>query len=176
MSLLTSLPVTTSPTYDGLPPLLAQDLAPFGQQITSFMSTLQQIVNSQDGIDHPSGSPTTLAMAEQNSYEPLSFLGRLFQAMTLDGASLQKITNVFSGNNVTNWTNPFGALMSMGQMLIITSFIALGTMALLQSATGGFFTALGLAATGNLAGSAAALAGHAVISFLAVPSTLLCYR
>ena len=169
LSLLTSVPVTTSPTYDGLPPSLASDLAPFGQQITSFMSTLQQVVNSQDGINHPSGSPATLAMAQQNSYEPLSFLGRLFQAMTLDGASLQKITAVFSGTNVTNWTNPFGALMSMGQMLIITSLIALGTTALLQSATGGFFAAVGLAATGNFAGSAAAIAGHAVVSFLAVP-------
>ena len=44
LSLLTSLPVTTSPTYDGFPPSLAQDIAPFGAQITSFMSTLQQVV------------------------------------------------------------------------------------------------------------------------------------
>jgi conjugal transfer/type IV secretion protein DotA/TraY len=169
LSLLTSLPVTTSPTYDGLPPSLMQDMAPFGAQITQFMSTLQQMVNSQDGIDHPSGSPATLAMAQQNSYEPLSFLGRLFQAMTLDGASLQKLTAGFGQTNLANWTDPFGGLMSAGQTLIITSLIALGATALLQSATGSFFAALGMAVTGNVGGSAAALAGHAVISFIAVP-------
>jgi conjugal transfer/type IV secretion protein DotA/TraY len=169
LSLLTSLPVTTAPTYDGFPPSLAQDMAPFGAEITSFMSTLQQVVNSQDGIDHPSGSPATLATAQQASYEPLSFLGRLFRAMTLDGASLQKLIAIFGQTNATIWTDPFGALMSTGQTLIITSLIALGATALLQSVTGSLFAALGMAATGNFGGSAAALAGHAVISFIAVP-------
>jgi conjugal transfer/type IV secretion protein DotA/TraY len=89
--------------------------------------------------------------------------------MTLDGASLRKLTAVFGQANVGNWKDPFGALMSTGQTLIVTSLIALGATALMQSTTGSFFAALVSAAHGDVPGALGAIAGHAIVSFLAVP-------
>ena len=76
----------------------------------------------QSGRHRPSLRKPDHARDASRSVTSLSdVLGRLFRAMTLDGASLQKLIAIFGQTNATIWTDPFGALMSTGQTLIITS-------------------------------------------------------
>ncbi len=168
LSLLTALPVVTGPTWDGLPSSMSYDLAPFEAQIGGFMSTLQTVVNSQDGIDQPSGSPSTLAGAEDNN-QGLSLLDKVFRQLNLNGNSTNLTMKLFSQSNANVWTDPFGSLMSLGQTLIIIALSGIGIAAVLSSATLATGSAIFNILTFNWGAAAASVAGHAIVNFLAMP-------
>jgi conjugal transfer/type IV secretion protein DotA/TraY len=88
--------------------------------------------------------------------------------MNLTNAVLQKITG-FILPQTQIWTDPFGGLMSMGQLLINTSLIAMGAAAILSSATASTGAAIWSALTFNWGAAAATVAGHALMSFLGTP-------
>jgi conjugal transfer/type IV secretion protein DotA/TraY len=168
LSLLTALPVVTGPTWNGLPSSMSYDLAPFEAQVASFMSTLQTVVNTQDGIDQPSGSPSTLAGAEDNN-EGLSLLDKIFRQLNINGNATNLTMKLFDQTNAQIWTDPFGSLMSLGQTLIIIALSGIGIAAVLSSATLTTGTAIFNVLTFNWGAAAAEVAGHAVVSFLATP-------
>jgi conjugal transfer/type IV secretion protein DotA/TraY len=168
LSLLTALPVVTGPTWDGLPSSMSYDLAPFESEIGGFMSTLQTVVTSSDGIDQPSGSPTTLAGKEDDS-GGVSVLEKIFRQLNINGQSTNKIMAIFQQQNAQIWTDPFGGLMSLGQTLIIIALAGLGIAAVLSSATASTAATIWNALTFNWGAAAATIAGHSLMSFLATP-------
>lgn len=168
LSLLTALPVVTGPTWDGLPSSMSYDLAPFESEIGGFMSTLQTVVNISDGVDQPSGSPTTLAGQEDDS-GGVSVLEKIFRQLDLNGQSTNKIMAIFQQQNAQIWTDPFGGLMSLGQTLVIIALAGLGIAAVLSSATASTAATIWNALTFNWGAAAATIAGHSLMSFLATP-------
>ncbi|MEO8715012.1 MAG: DotA/TraY family protein [Acetobacteraceae bacterium] len=172
LSLLTSIPVTTEPTWDGLPPAMSYDLAPFESMIASFMSTLQTVVNTSDGIDQPSGSPTTLEKAEAAN-KGLGIIDKVLRQLELNGQSMNTLQGFFGQNNAKIWTDPFGGLMDLGQTLIIIALAGLGIAAVLSSATASTATTIWHILTLDWGAAAATAVGHALMSFLAGPIYLL---
>ena len=171
LGLLTALPVVTAPTWDGLPQSLATDLAPFEAAAGSFMSTLQMVVNSQDGINQPSGNLTP--SGAQGQVEALSTLDQIVRSLNLNGNSLNSIMALFQQNNAQIWTDPFGGLMTLGQTLIIIALTGLAIAAIASSATLSTAATIWNVLTLNWGAAAANVAGAAVMNFLATPVFLL---
>lgn len=167
LSLLNATPVTTSPTYDGIPYALSMDLAPFETAATQFMTTLDATVQSSDATRTPNGTPYTLADAKSDAQGP-NVLDQLFNKLNLTNAAFQTIAG-FLLPEAQIWTDPFGGLMSMGQKLMNMSLAAMGMAGLLASATTSTGAAVWEFFTGNWGGAAATVAGHAIMSFFGAP-------
>ena len=168
LSLLTGTPVITGPTWDGLPPAMSYDLAPFESAIASFMSTLQTVVNTTDGINQPSGSPKTLAAAQADA-SGVTTLEQILRLLNVNGNTVNKIQAWLGQTNAQDWTDPFGGLMGLGQTLIIIALSGLGLAAVLSSTALSAGTTVWHALTFNWAAAAATTAGHLVMKFLATP-------
>ena len=167
LSLLNATPVTTSPTYDGIPYGLSMDLAPLETAATQFMTTLDTTVQSSDATRTPNGTPYTLADAKSDAQGP-NVLDQLFNKLNLTNAAFQTIAGYLLPQ-AQIWTDPFGGLMSMGQKLMNMSLAAMGMAGLLASATTSTGAAIWEFFTGNFAGAAATVGGHAIMSFFGAP-------
>ena len=167
LSLLNATPVTSSPTYDGVGPALSYDLAPLEAAQKDFMTTLNTVVQTTDGTSVPTGVPYTLADAKEKA-DGAAVLDRVFGELHLSNAVLQSITS-FLLPPTQVWTDPFGGLMSLGQTLITTALIAMGAAALLSSTVTSGGAAVFNFLTGNWGAAAAAVTGHAIMSFFATP-------
>jgi len=167
LSLLNATPVTASPTYDGIGPALSYDLAPLVAAQKDFMTTLAAIVQTTDGTTTPSGVPQTLADAKEQNQDA-TVLTRLFSSLHLSNTILRSITG-FILPTTQVWTDPFGGLMSLGQLLINISLIGMGAAALLSSTATSTGAAIWNFLTFNWGAAAAVAAGHALMSFLGTP-------
>ena len=171
LSLLSATPVTSSPTYDGIPTGLSYDLAPLVTAAKQFMTTLDYTVQTADPTKTAPGVMPTLADAK-NDASGQSVLTQLFGQLNLTNAITQRLTG-FILPQTQIWTDPFGGLMAMGQLLINTSLTAMGIAAILSSATVSTGVAIWNVLTFNWGAAAATVAGHAVMSFLATPIFLM---
>jgi conjugal transfer/type IV secretion protein DotA/TraY len=167
LSLLNATPITTSPTYDGIPYGLGMDLAPLETAATQFMTTLDATVQSSDATRTPNGTPYTLADAKSDAQGP-NVLDQLFNKLNLTNAAFQTIAGYLLPQ-AQIWTDPFGGLMSMGQKLMNMSLAAMGVAGLLASATTSTGAAVWEFFTGNWGGAAATIGGHAIMSFFGTP-------
>ncbi len=167
LSLLNATPITTSPTYDGIPQSLSIDLAPLETAATQFMTTLDAIVQSSDATRTPNGTPYTLADAKSDAQGP-NVLEQLFNKLNLTNAAFQTIAG-FLLPQAQIWSDPFGGLMSMGQKLMNMSLAAMGVAGLLASATTSTGAAIWEFFTLNWGGAAATIGGHAIMSFFGAP-------
>jgi conjugal transfer/type IV secretion protein DotA/TraY len=167
ISLLNATPITTSPTYDGIPYGLGMDLAPLETAATQFMTTLDATVQSSDATRTPNGTPYTLADAKSDAQGP-NVLDQLFNKLNLTNAAFQTIAGYLLPQ-AQIWTDPFGGLMSMGQKLMNMSLAAMGVAGLLASATTSTGAAVWEFFTGNWGGAAATIGGHAIMSFFGTP-------
>ena len=165
--MLSDTPVVTSPTYDGLGEAMSYDLAPLESAAKSFMTTLQTVAATSDGTQAPTGVPATLASVE-DSAKGSSVIEQVFKALDLSQWALNTITSYILPT-AQIWTDPFGGLMSLGQMMMNTSLIAFGISGLLASATGATGVTIWNVLTFNWGAAAATVAGHALINFLAIP-------
>jgi len=167
LSMLSATPVVTSPTYDGIPMGMSYDLAPLQAAAKQFMTTLGYVVQTQDATHAAPGVPTTLNDAKSDA-SGASVLEQLFGQLNLTNAVAEKLI-AFILPQAGIWTDPFGGLMGMGQLLINTSLTGMGIAAILSSATTSSGIAVWDALTFNWGHAAATIAGHAVMSFLATP-------
>jgi len=167
LSLLSGLPTASSPTYQGLPRSLAADMAPMQGMTDAFLTTLQTVVNSQDGITQPTGAPATLANAQDA--DSMGTLGRMMSVMNFNGNTINKIVGLFNQSTASVWTDPFGHLMQLGQTLIILSLSGMGLAAAASSTIGSTAMIAGGLWTGGIGGAVAAAAVSAVINYLALP-------
>ena len=167
LSLMNATPATTSPTYEGIPTGMSYDLAPLVSAAKQFMTTLDYVVQSQDATRTPSGVPKTLTDAK-NDAAGASVLDQVFDQLGLNNGIYTKIIS-FLLPQAQIWTDPFGGLMSLGQMLMNVSLATMGLAAILASATTSTGLAIWNAMTFNWAAASATVAGHAVMSFLGTP-------
>ena len=105
LSLLNATPITTSPTYDGIPQSLSIDLAPLETAATQFMTTLDAIVQSSDATRTPNGTPYTLADAKSDAQGP-NELEQIFNKLNLTNAAFQTIAG-FLLPQAPNLVGPF---------------------------------------------------------------------
>lgn len=171
LSVMNATPDVTTPTYDGLGPSLSDDLAPVKSAADSYMQALLESATTSDGSNPPSGIPTTLATAT-NAAKGQTVLAQLFNAIGLNDWFLNKITG-FLLPPTQVWTDPFGGLMSLGQVLMNVSLAAFAAAGILASGTGTAATTVWNVLTGNWTAAAATVAIHPLISFLSVPIFML---
>lgn len=167
LSLLQNTPAITSPTYDGIGDAMSIDLAPMVSAASSYMSTLRTVATTSDGTAPPTGVPTTLASVK-NSQEGMGVLEQIFDQLHLTQWTLNHITNFLLPPSQT-WTDPFGGLISLGQTLMNTALIAFVGAGLLASKTAATGATIWQLLTFQWAGAAATVAGHTLVSFLAIP-------
>ena len=167
LSLLSDTPIVTSPTYEGLGPSISYDMAPLEAATKSFMSTLQTVAATADGTQPPTGVPTTLADMKDTA-QGTSVIEKIFKSLDLSQWALNNIINAILPT-AQIWSDPFGGLMGLGQAMMNTSLIAFGISGLLASTTAATGVTLFQFLTFNWSGAAATVAGHALISFLAIP-------
>lgn len=167
LSMLSATPVVTSPTYDGIPMGLSYDLAPLQAAAKQFMTTLDYVVQTQDATRTAPGVPRTLTDAKSEA-SGASVLEQLFGQLNLTNAIAEKLIG-FILPQANIWTDPFGGLMGMGQLLMNTSLTGMGIAAILSSATTSSGVAVWNALTFNWGAAVATVTGHAIMSFLATP-------
>ena len=172
LSLLTNTPEVSAPTYDGFGMWLGRDVAPFAAAARDFTGQMMTMAQTADGTRQPSGAPDTVADARVP--DGASLLTRLFNSMNLTGPFTAAVARfLLPTSSGTPWTDPFGSLMNLGQLLMNTSLIGFALAGFLSSPTLATGSAIANFITGNWGGAAASAAGGAVMQFLSVPVFLL---
>ncbi len=170
LSLLQDIPVVTAPTYQGLGRAMSIDLAPLAAAQKDFMKTLDTIVQTTDTSNVACGVPATMADGKDTS-EGTTVLTKTFCSLHLSNFALKSIANTLMPADQV-WTDPFGGLIKLGQMLINTALVAMGAAALLSSTVTSAGSAVFEFLTGNWGAAAATVAGHAIMEFLGTPILL----
>lgn len=170
LSLLSSVPVTTAPTYDGVSVALMRDVAPFQAAQRAFMNQMQVAAQTADGTLRPSGAPQTLASAAGT--DGAVVVERTLASLNLTAGFAATVAGMMLPQGGM-WSDPFGGLMSLGQTLSLISLSAFGAAGLLTSPTASGASVLWTFVTGNWGASAAIAAGSMLMQFLATPIFLL---
>jgi conjugal transfer/type IV secretion protein DotA/TraY len=166
LSLINNTPIITSPSFDGLGKALSSDLAPIEGAYNSYMASLRTMAATADGTAPPTGAPTTLG-DQTNTSQNDNLISQIFNAIHIS----QPLLNFITGQLLppSQWVDPFGSLITLGQTLINTSLAAWGTTMFLQSDAATAVTSVFSFLTGDEAGAAADLAGHFIAKGFALP-------
>ena len=116
LSLLSGVPQLTPPSYDGFGPSLSSDLAPLIQSSQAFMTTLSNYVTTQDGLSAPGGQGDLFSGATPGQ-DGSGVIEQVFRRLHLNDYMLQLIQTAIAPNG-NNWTDPFSALMSLGNTMV----------------------------------------------------------
>ena len=168
LSLLSAVPTVGPPSYQGLGPSLASDLAPLIQSVLTFQTKLNNYVQTADGMDAPGGNSELFSGATPGE-DGSSTIEQVVRSLHLNERVLNAITSAMSPITGIGWTDPFAALINLGQTLTLTALAALGLAAVLASTTATAGTVAWNVLTLNFTGAAAAVSGHLVMSFLGTP-------
>lgn len=172
LSLLTNTPEVSAPTYDGFGYWLARDVLPFAAAARDFTGQMMTIAQTADGTLQPSGSSNSLADARVP--DGASLLTRVFNSVNLTGPFTAAVARfLLPTNSGTPWTDPFGGLMNLGQLLMNTSLVGFALAGFLSSPTLATGSAIANFLLGNWGGAAASAAGGTVMQFLSTPVFLL---
>lgn len=160
LSLLNDLPIVNGPSYSGWSKSLRTDLAPLIQASDNFLAQLRTYVNTADGANPPTGNADTFGNAAAR--EGGSWIERVFRSINLNEPLLNYIANSISPT-ANQWSDPFGALITLGQYLMTAALSAYGLAIAASSGTIQTGAAAYSLLTGNVAGAIAA-AGLATVS------------
>ncbi len=168
LSLLSAVPTVGAPSYQGLGPSLGSDLAPLVQSALAFQTKLNNYVQTADATDAAGGNSELFSGATPGG-DGASTIEQVSRSLRLNERVLNAITTAMSPSTGTGWTDPFGALINLGQTLTLTALSALGLAAVLASTTATAGVAVWNVLTLNWAAAGAAVSGHLVMSFLGTP-------
>ncbi|MDB5398102.1 MAG: conserved hypothetical rane protein [Rhodopila sp.] len=171
LSLLSGVPQITPPSYKGFGPSLSSDLAPLVQSSAAFMTTLSNYVATQDGLNQPGGQGDLFSGATPGQ-DGSGVIEQLFRRMHLNDYVLQLFQTAIapSGNQ---WTDPFSALMTLGNTMVTVAVAAMGLAGLAASGTASTATTAFQILTLNFAGAGLTVAAHFLVNFLATPIMML---
>jgi conjugal transfer/type IV secretion protein DotA/TraY len=172
LSLLSATPVVNAPSFEGLSPSLASDLAPLIQSDSAFLTKLGTYVETSDGLDAPGGNADLFSGATPGE-DGAGAIEQVFRKLHLTESVLYLFTQQMSPTG-NQWTDPFSGLMQLGQKMIVTSMVALGAAGLLSSSTGTAAATAWSVLTLDWAGAGATVIGHLLMQFLATPIFLGC--
>jgi len=154
LSLLNNLPMVNTPNYDGMSQSLKSDLAPLILASDEFLNKMRTYVNTADIINAPSGMADKFGKTAAPASDGGGWLERIIRSINLT----ETLTGFFTEHmspTANQWSDPFGALMTLGQYMTAASLISLGLAMAASSkvVTGGATIASFL--TFNWAGAAA---------------------
>jgi len=172
MSLVSATPTVNTPSYEGLGRSLSRDLAPLETSSTAFMTKLMTYVRTTDGLDVPGGNGDLFQGATPGE-DGASTIEQVFRGLRLNDRLLNLFVEGMSPTANT-WTDPFSGLMQLGHKMAAIALTALGLAGLLNSAVGSAAATVWSLLSGNPVAAGAAMVGHFVVSFLAVPIFALC--
>lgn len=158
LSMASIVPSVTYPSWQGLGPLLTQDLAPTIDAIEAYQGAQEKAISSTDTASAPDGA-TRLFHDGQIPNSTETALDRALQAVGVTNGVMTFIVNhIISPTSGSDWTDPLGAMISLGHLLIHTALAIIGAAALASSKTAsGLATAANLV-TGDLPAAAASAA------------------
>ena len=168
LSLLSAVPIVHPPSYDGLGTSLSSDLAPLTKAILTFQQKMQTYVDTTDGTDAPGGNAELFSGATPGEVGA-SVLEEWVRKLHFSERVLNGMVTAMSPTTGMGWTDPFAALINLGQTLVLTSLSALGMAIILSSTTATAGTVAWNVLTFNFAGAAAAASGHMAMTILATP-------
>lgn len=167
LSLVSATPAVNTPSYEGLGRSLSRDLAPLATSATAFMTKLMTYVQTTDGLDAPGGNADLFQGATPGG-DGSGVMEQLFRSIRLDERLLRAFVDDMSPTG-NSWTDPFGALMQLGNKMAAISLAALGAASLLNSTAGTAAATVWGMLSGGPPAAGAAVVGHLVVSFLATP-------
>ncbi|KXV20698.1 hypothetical protein AD934_02935 [Gluconobacter oxydans] len=169
LSLLSSTPAVTAPTYVGLGEDLHGDIAPLMRSTGALLANISEMVATQDGMNAPGGS-SDLYAGVTPSGDGAGLLSQLVRSLHLSDYTLQTAMAFIEPSGADGyWTDPFGNLMSLGNWMISTALFVMASAALLSSDAGTVITSAGAALTGHFVTAAGVGVGHMVVKFLGTP-------
>jgi conjugal transfer/type IV secretion protein DotA/TraY len=171
LSLLSAVPEIQTPSYDGFGPSLSDDLAPLVQASQAYLTTLQTYVTTQDGLSAPGGQGDLFSGAVPGS-DGSGVIGQVFRRLHLTDYILQAFQSAIAPTG-NQWTDPFSALMGLGNVMVTIAVSAMGLAALAASGTASTAATAFQILTGNFTGAGLTVAAHFVMNFLGTPIFLL---
>jgi len=168
LSLLSAVPSVAPPSYQGLGQSLGNDLAPLVQSALAFQTKLLNYVQTTDGLDAPGGNSELFTGATPGE-DGASAIEQIVRKLHLNERVLNGLVTAMSPTTSTGWTDPFAALINLGQTLTLTSLAALGLASILASTTATAGAVAWNVLTLNFTAAAASVSGHLVMSFLGTP-------
>ncbi len=170
LSLINNTPIITSPSFDGLGKALSSDLAPVEAAYNSYMGSLRTMAATADGTAPPTGAPTILS-DETGSGDGNSLIAQIFNAIHINQPALNIITGLLLPPS--QWIDPFGSLVTLGQTLINTSLAGWAATMALKSNAVTIAGTLVNAVTGDEAGAAGTIAAHFLVQGFSLPIMVL---
>jgi conjugal transfer/type IV secretion protein DotA/TraY len=167
LSLLSAVPQMTPPSYDGFGPSLSSDLAPLVQSSTAFVTTMSNYVTTQDGMNQPGGQGDLFSGATPGT-DGSGIIEQVFRRLHLNDYVLQLIQTAIAPTG-NQWTDPFSALMGLGDLMVTVAVAAMGLAALAASGTASTATAAFQILTLNFTGAGLTAAAHFLMTFLGTP-------
>jgi conjugal transfer/type IV secretion protein DotA/TraY len=171
LSLVSATPNVNPPSFEGLGPSLAADLAPMFQSETAYLTKLATYIQTNDGIDAPGGNADLFSGATPGE-DGASALEQVFRRIHLTERITYLFANAISPAN--QWQDPFAGLMQLGHEMILTSMTALGAAGLLSSTTGTAAATAFNILTLDWPAAGAGIVAHLMMQFLATPIFLAC--
>lgn len=173
LALASSTPVVNLPNFEGLSTALASDITPFFDSATSLLAKLKTYVQSGDGITIPTGNGN-LSTSSVASTDGQSAISSLFNTLNLGPGLMAKIISFITPPTGSQWSDPFGSLIGLGQTLINAALVALGLAGIASSTTGTVASTFTSFFTGGPGAAVASLALGALMQFFAQPIFYAC--
>ena len=167
LSLVGAMPQVSAPSYQGLGYYLSTDLAPLIHAVQAFQGNLDAYIATSDPLNAPGGGAEVFAGAAPQA-AGAGVLETVLRKIDFSENLLRLFVNNLAPAQA-NWSDPFSALMRLGNDMASLALIALGSAVALSSTP----VAAGMAAfnvlTFNFAGAAATLTASTLMNFLAKP-------
>ena len=167
LSLLSATPEVNPPSYAGLGEALSSDLAPLMHAILSFESKITTYAQTTDGTDVPGGNAELFSGATPDN-DGAGALTKIARSLHITERLSNALTQVFSPT-ADHWVDPFAALIQLGQNMVLSALLIMGSASILASTTGSVAATAANVLTLNFSGALASVTGHMMMSFLATP-------
>ncbi|MBB4200208.1 hypothetical protein CCR94_02260 [Rhodoblastus sphagnicola] len=167
LSLASATPVVNTPSFQGLSSSLTTDIAPLFASSTSLLGKLKIYVGTQDSLSQPSGY-ASVQTGQYSGGDPNSTIEQVFRALNITPALLNSLVNSLSPTS-SQWNDPFGGLIALGNKMTLAALGILGAAAALTTTVGQASAVAGGVATGGVTGGLAAAGASSVINFLSTP-------
>ncbi|PPQ35239.1 hypothetical protein CKO16_20790 [Rhodoblastus acidophilus] len=166
LSLASATPVINTPSLQGLSAALTNDVAPLFGSSTALLAKLKIYVGTQDPLSQPSGYASV--QTGQSTSDPNSTIEQVLRSVSITPELLNSLVNSLSPTS-SQWNDPFGGLIALGNKMTLAALAILGAAAALTTTAGQAAAVASGVASGGVGGGLAAASAASVINFLSTP-------